>query len=164
MTIQPIGNTSMALYITPSDLEERGLTPAALTLEGALELTQSAFRQAGLTLEGSIEIEAYPDAWGVLVFAHMRRPDRVWFSFDGLEELLAAARALPEPRPDADLLWWEGRYWLALSAEERQSIARLWEFGREEETSFQQEARLAEYADPVLRGNALTALLEYFPV
>ena len=113
MTIQPIGSTSMALYITPSDLEERGLTPAALTLEGALELTQSAFRQAGLTLEGSIEIEAYPDAWGVLVFAHVRRPDRVWFSFDGLEELLSAARALPEPRPSADLLWWEGRYWLS---------------------------------------------------
>ena len=38
MTIQPIGSTSVALYITPADLKERGLTPSGLTLERALEL------------------------------------------------------------------------------------------------------------------------------
>lgn len=64
MTIQPIGSTSVALYITPADLKERGLTPSGLTLERALELTQDAFAQAGITLDGSIEIEAYPDACG----------------------------------------------------------------------------------------------------
>ena len=30
MTIQPIGATSMALYITPNDLKEHGLTPDQL--------------------------------------------------------------------------------------------------------------------------------------
>ena len=34
MTIQPISDASVALYITPADLKEHGLTPAALTLEG----------------------------------------------------------------------------------------------------------------------------------
>ena len=48
MTIQPIGSASVALYITPADLEARGLTPSELTLEEALELTRSAFRQAGI--------------------------------------------------------------------------------------------------------------------
>ena len=37
MTIQPIGAASAALYITPADLKEHGLTPAQLTLERALE-------------------------------------------------------------------------------------------------------------------------------
>ena len=62
MTIQPIGSASVALYITPADLKEHGLTPAGLTLERALAITQTAFHEAGITLEGSIEIEAYPDA------------------------------------------------------------------------------------------------------
>ena len=77
MTIQPIGSASVALYITPADLKEHGLTPAGLTLEQALELTRTAFRQAGMDLEGSIEIEAYPESCGVLVFAHVR-PRRTW--------------------------------------------------------------------------------------
>ena len=140
------------------------LKGAQLTLERALDLTQTAFRQAGVALEGALEIEAYPDSLGVLVFAHVHPPERVWFSFGELEEVLAAARALPEPRPEADLLWWEGRYWLSLPAEERHAIARLWEFGQEEPPRCQLEARLAEHARPVLQGNALTALLSYFPI
>ena len=128
MTIQPIGSASVALYITPADLKEHGLTPAGLTLERALAITQTAFHEAGITLEGSIEIEAYPDACGVLVFAHVRAPERAWFSFDELEPVVAAARDLPAPRPDAALLWWEDRWWLSLGAGEEQAIARLSEF------------------------------------
>lgn len=164
MTIQPIGSTSMALYITPADLKEHNLTPAALTLERALELTQTAFHQAGITLDGSIEIEAYPDACGVLVFAHVLVPERVWFSFDGLETLIDAARALSEPRPESSLLWWDGRYWLSLPVGETQAIARLSEFGQEETVLNHLEARLTEHGRPVLTGDALTALLSYFPV
>ena len=55
MTIQPIGSASVALYITPADLKEHGLTPAGLTLEQALELTRSAFRQAGMDLASLAE-------------------------------------------------------------------------------------------------------------
>ena len=50
MTIQPIGSASVALYITPADLKEHGLTPAGLTLERALAITQTAFHEAGITL------------------------------------------------------------------------------------------------------------------
>ena len=134
MTIQPIGSASVALYITPADLKEHGLTPAGLTLERALAITQTAFHEAGITLEGSIEIEAYPDACGVLVFAHVRAPERAWFSFDGLEPVVAAA------------------------------IERLSEFGRCETARPHLEARLAEHGRPVWDQDALTALLSYFPV
>ena len=164
MTIQPIGSASVALYITPADLKEHGLTPAGLTLERALAITQTAFHDAGITLEGSIEIEAYPDACGVLVFAHVRAPERAWFSFDELEPVVAAARDLPAPRPDAALLWWEDRWWLSLGAGEEQAIARLSEFGRCETARPHLEARLAEHGRPVWDQDALTALLSYFPV
>ena len=92
MTIQPISDASVALYITPADLKEHGLTPAALTLEGALSLARDAFREAGIELAGPVEIEAYPGTCGVLVFARVRPRSRVWFSFGGLESLAAAAR------------------------------------------------------------------------
>ena len=140
MTIQPIGSASVALYITPADLKEHGLTPAGLTLERAL------------------------DACGVLVFAHVRAPERAWFSFDELEPVVAAARDLPAPRPDAALLWWEDRWWLSLGAGEEQAIARLSEFGRCETARPHLEARLAEHGRPVWDQDALTALLSYFPV
>ena len=88
MTIQPIGSASVALYITPADLKEHGLTPAGLTLERALAITQTAFHEAGITLEGSIEIEAAardlpaprPDA------ALLWWEDRWWLSLGAGEE------------------------------------------------------------------------------
>ena len=164
MTIQPIGSASVALYITPADLREHGLTPAGLTLERALSLTRDAFRQAGITLEGPVEIEAYPDACGVLVFARVRQAERAWFSFAGLEEAAAAARALNPPPPDAALLWWDGRWWLSVDAGERQAAARLSEFGRCESARPHLEASLAEHGRPVWDRDALSALLTYFPV
>lgn len=164
MTIQPIGSTSVALYLTPADLKEHGLTPAGLTLERALALTQAAFHQAGIALDGSIEIEAYPEACGVLVFARVRTPGRAWFSFDSLETVAAAARVLPAPLPNAALLWWGDRWWLSLDEGERASIARLSEFGRCETARPHLEASLAEHGSPVWPRDALAALLTYFPV
>lgn len=163
MTIQPIGATSVALYITPTDLREHGLTPAQLTLERALELTQTAFDQAGMTLDGAIEIEAYPDSCGVLVFAHVRVPERVWFSFDDCESLIAAAHALPYPCPDSALLWCDGCWWLSLPAEQEQLAGLLSEFGRTEPHRPHLDARLSEHGDPILERDALSSLLHYFP-
>lgn len=163
MTIQPIGTASVALYITPADLKAHGLTPAQLTLERALELTQAAFDDAGIALDGAIEIEAYPDACGVLVFARIHAPERLWLSFAGLEELLTAAHSLPAPCPDAALLWFDGRYWLSLPGCEEQLAGHLSEFGRSEHNTPHLEARLAEHGRPILEHDALTVLLRHFP-
>lgn len=164
MTIQTIGSASVALYITPADLKQYGLTPAELTLERALELTRSAFREAGIALEGGIEIEAYPESCGVLVFAHVRAPEQSWFSFERLEDLAAAASCMPEPCPEAALFWWEGRWWLSLPGYRRETAAFLSEFGRCEDHRPHLEACLAEYGRQVLERNALTGILTYFSV
>lgn len=163
MTIQPLSAASMALYITPADLREHGLTPAQLTLERALELTRAAFDEAGIALDGAIEIEAYPDACGVLVFARVRRPDRLWLSFGEFEDLLAAARAFPGPVPEAALTWFEDRWWLSLPADREQEAGLLSEFGRPERDLPHLEARLAEHGSPIWKTDALSALLRWFP-
>ena len=129
MTIQPIGTASVALYLTPADLREYGLTPDDLTLERALELTREAFRQAGIPCSPTLEIEAYPDACGVLVFARVRSPELVWYSFPSLEEVLSAARRLSPAPLGAALYAWQGRYWLSLPGEETRSACLLSEFG-----------------------------------
>ena len=164
MTIQSIGTASVALYISQTDLKAHGLTPAGLTLERALEFTHAAFREAGITLDGSIEIEAYPEACGVLVFAHVKIPQRVWFSFAGLEPLLDAVRTIPAPRPDASLLWWGGRYWLSLPGDAQQAANHLSEFGRCEAGTPALEARLAEHGTPIAEADALTVLSRHFLV
>lgn len=164
MTIQSIGSASVALYITPADLKQYGLTPAELTLEQALKLTRAAFREAGITLEGGIEIEAYPENCGVLVFAHVRTAERNWFSFACLEDLAAAARCMPAPRPDAALFWWDARWWLSLPGDQRETAAFLSEFGRSEDDRPHLDACLAEHGRRVLEKNALAGILTYFPV
>ena len=157
MTIQPISDASVALYITPADLKEHGLTPAALTLEGALSLARDAFREAGIELAGPVEIEAYPERSGVLVFARVRPRAQAWFSFDRLEGLAAAARALDRVPPEAALFWAEGRWWLALDGGGEGAAARLSEFGRAEEPP-------AGRGRPVWERDALEQVLTYYPV
>ena len=128
MTIQPIGAASVALYLTPDDLREHGLTPEELTEELALRLTREAFSQAGISVEGTLEIEAYPELCGVLVFARFQPPRRLWFTFRSLEEVLAAARALGNPAPEGDLVWCDGVYWLSLPADAERAACLLSEF------------------------------------
>ena len=157
MTVHPIGSAGAALYITPEDLEKRGIDPETLTLEDALALTRAAFRRAGLALEGPVEIEAYPERSGVLVFARVRPRAQAWFSFDRLEGLAAAARALDRVPPEAALFWAEGRWWLALDGGGEGAAARLSEFGRAEEPP-------AGRSRPVWERDALAQVLTYYPV
>ncbi len=161
MTIQPIGLSNIALYITPADLEERGLTPEALTSERAMKLTREAFCKAGIQTQGTLEIEAYPSACGVLVFAHIVPPRRCWISFSSLEGLLSAPIP-PGLGEAAALYWFEGRWWLSLPREEEALAARLSEFGRTERESPYLDARLEEHGRLIWERDALSALKRLF--
>ncbi len=161
MTIQQINDSSAALYITPADLKSRGISSHSdLTLEGALSLATDAFRDAGITLTGSIEIEAFPDACGVLIFAHIRPPREAWLTFSDLETLLTALSALIHPCQGGSLYWWEGEYWFC--TDDRQAALQLSEFGRQQAMPPQREAQLSEHGTPILRRNAPAVLARYF--
>lgn len=161
MTIQQISAASAALYITPADLKSRGIgSHHELTLDGALTLASDAFREAGIPLTGSIEIEAFPDSCGVLIFAHIRPPEREWLTFPDFEALLCALRTLPVPCREGALYWWEGAYWLSLT--DRQAALQLSEFGRRESMPPQREAILAEHGSLILDRDAPAVLLRHF--
>ena len=162
MTIEPIGSSSVALYITPADLNQRGLTPQSITLEEALHLARQAFEEAGIATDGAIEIEAYPDVCGVLVFARVQPGGSSWFSFDGLEEVLAAAHAIAGPWPDAALTLWDGRYWLRLEGGDERMACCLSEFGRPELPSPHFDARLAEHGSVLIPADAFSVLVHHF--
>ena len=135
MTIQPIGAASVALYLTPDDLREHGLTPEDLTEE----------------------------LCGVLVFARFQPPRRLWFTFRSLEEVLAAARALGNPAPEGDLVWCDGVYWLSLPADAERAACLLSEFTGPADSSPFLSSRLGEHGSTLLTGEALAVLLHYFP-
>ena len=103
MTIEPIGGKTAAVYITPAELKQWGLTPETVTAETAAQLAREALSQAGMQADGTIEIEAYHDPLGVLLFARIRTEGERWFSFDGLEELLQGVKCLPNPRHEGAL-------------------------------------------------------------
>ena len=163
MTVQPIGNSNVALYITSSDLEEHGLSPRNLTLEHAREFAHSAFLEAGISPDGSIEIEAYPEACGVLVFAHIQQPGCLWYTFTEFESLLCAAHAIGAEGPDASLFHWSERYWLSLPPGEEQVGRYLLEFGAEQQAWPYLEGILAEYGASIFPSDALRGLCLRFP-
>lgn len=163
MTIQPIGAASVAVYLTPADLREHGLTPEAITKDAALALTRAAFAQAGIAVEGAVEIDAYPETCGVLVFARFQPPRRIWFTFADLEAVLSAARGLADACPDAELSWCDGRYWLSIPAEHTAAACHLSEFGAAVDGTAFLDARLSEHGRTLISGGALSLLLRYFP-
>ena len=162
MTIEPIGAASIALYLTPADLREYGLTPGGLTLEQTLALTREACRRAGIPLEGVMEIEAYPEYCGVLVFAHIRPAGPLWFVFDSLEPLIGAALELHCTPVDAALWWRDGRYWLALPAGAEGAAAVCQEFGAQRQLGKEEAARLEAEGQSVFPHHALACLCRDF--
>ena len=162
MTIEPIGGEAAAVYITPAELKQWGLTPESVTAEAAARLAREALAQAGMETEGTIEIEAYHDPLGVLLFARVRTEGERWFSFDGLEELLQGIQSLPHPRPEGALALWEGRYWLR--TEEQQGVCRLSEFGQRETPPPFFGIRLEEQACFLIPAGAFEVLERHFGV
>lgn len=162
MTIQPISAATVVLYLTPTDLRERGMSSDELTAAHALDLIQEAFRQAGLSPGGSLEIETYPEQCGVLVFVHISPAQQTVWRFEDCESLLAAAAALGKGGPDGALYYWREHFWLVLPDQETGGCARLSEFGDQETGDPYIFARLEEYGVPLLPANALAALQRHF--
>jgi len=156
MTIQPISEVSVVLYLTPDDLQQRGLCAAELTAEQTLELTQTAFARSGLEPERILELEAYPEECGMLIFVYIT-PNRqsVW-RFSDSETLLDGVAALRE-ETDGALYWWEDSYLLVLP----DPAICLAEFGTREDDEYIHE-RLREYATPLLEQNAPALLKKHF--
>ncbi len=132
MTIEPIGVTGVALYISPADLRRRNLDPENLPFRAVLDLAREVFWEAGITIEGTIEVERIPGVNGLLVFARTCPRGEPWYVFDRPGDLLGAARALGDRWSDARLTLWRGAYWLRPEGGDERVRCCLSEFGRRE--------------------------------
>ena len=159
MTIQAIGTTGLALYLTPCDLRARGITPKELDLTQVIALTREACQSAGLTLPDLLEIEAYPDEAGVLVFAQLRPAPPLLLSFSSLPDLLNALALLPEPPKAAHATYWDGRYYLLLPTQSEETAVRLAEFGTQESCSLL-PSLLTEQGEPLIPTGGLLPLYQ----
>lgn len=158
MTIQAISSSALALYLTPCDLQARGLDPGELDLSQAMALAREACQSAGLPLPEPLEIEAYPDEAGILVFAQLRPIPPLVFSFARLPDLLDALAQLPEPPRSAQITYCEGRYYLTLRAA-RWEVPPVWhEFGVQEDLICAEE--LDAFGESILGAEELLQLYQ----
>ncbi len=162
MTIQQIGGSSVALYITPDDLKTYGLSAGEFSLERALELTETAFDRAGISLSGTLEIEAFPDSCGILVFARIRSPELVFFSFPDFESVIRAAHAAAATEADSSLIRLGDEYILVLSGDQEQAVNILSEFGRQLPRISSYHTFLQEHGENLLPRQALSVLAGSF--
>ncbi|HPE15906.1 MAG TPA: hypothetical protein PK597_03010 [Oscillospiraceae bacterium] len=154
MTYQRIGARRIALFLSRREAEERGFPDSGPDAATSGLLARDILRQAEIPLDGPLEVETFPDAAGILLFAHVKPPERPVFVFPDLESLIRAAHALPRlPEKDA-LTYARGRYFLALPPEEKVAACCLSEFA--------ESAADGADGDPILSAGALSAVKKYF--
>ena len=84
-------------------------------------------KKAGFAWQDMREIEAYADSGSAMMLLHLREQAGHTLSFAGLDTLLDALAALPEPA-EGQLGFWEGSYILTVS--DPGAAAVLSEFGQ----------------------------------
>lgn len=159
MTVERIGGGSVALYLTPEDLERHGGDTEELDLGWTLELAEAALRRHGIALEGTMEIDAFPNDCGVLLLVRICRPAPVFLAFPDLESVIRASRAAPAE--GGRLFRTGGRYVLTLP--EGPAAHALTEFADPLERPPGYEAWLLEHGEMILPEQALRRLAEGFP-
>ena len=159
MTIQPINERDIALFIGKSDLEKRGLTPEELNVNEARQMVFDAFVSAGLDLDKSLEIEAYYSCCGVLVFARQKQWGGIW-QFSDFEELLSALYALGEPGVKASVIRCGGSWYIFTACEQAAHILDEYAPRSEQGEIFYEHLR--EHGATVLNEAFTATLCSYF--
>ncbi|NLA88032.1 MAG: adaptor protein MecA [Clostridiales bacterium] len=161
MTIQPINEFDVALFIGRKDLEKRGLSPEVLSIREAKKMAREAFVEAGIEVEGGMEIEAFTAESGVLVFARRIPPQPAIFVFSDFETLIDAVEALGEPGETASITYLDGWWYISITAASHRSHL-LSEFGDRLECAPSFSEHLREYGQTVLHEGRTGMLRAYF--
>ena len=162
MTILPLSESSIAIFLEPSELEYTGVSTQSFDADAASPLVHSALAEAGIALDGNLEIEAFSNSEGVLMFARVIPQKPAFCVFDRLEELIMAATSIHDAPADSSLTYLEGKYWLTLFGAARMLEAQLSEFSEKQELDSTFIRHLAEHGRTLIPQRALNRLSEYF--
>jgi negative regulator of genetic competence, sporulation and motility len=162
MTIQQINHASIAVYLSPEDLADHGCFADNLTIQQAFRIARLACGKLGFSPTGILEIEAFPNACGVLVFAKLHEQHQALFRFPDLESLLSAVSALPRPFPHTSLTYWENAYYLSFIVPNPSYHSILLEFGQPVQGAEYHSAHIFEHGHCIIEKNALETLAVSF--
>ena len=118
MTIQPINECDLALFIGKSDLELRGLSPDTLSISDARQMAYEAFAKAGLECGRQLEIEAFATNCGLLVFVRKAQPQWGIWVFSDFEDMADALCALGCPGIKASIIHCGGKWYICTASHE----------------------------------------------
>lgn len=127
MEIQMIGANAVLVFANAAELDRRNMDAQTLELGDVLRLTREVCRKGGIPWQDMREIEAYADSGSAMMLLHLREQAGQTLSFAGLDTLLDALAALPEPA-EGQLGFWNGAYILTVS--DPGAAAVLSEFGQ----------------------------------
>jgi len=160
MTIQPINEHDIALFIGKSDLEKMGLSPEELDINDARQMASRAFASAGLECGSNLEIEAFASSCGVLVFARNAPIGQGVWCFAGFEDMIDAVCALGEPGCKASVIHSQGKWYITAAYNEAANV--LDEYGERHQNEPIFAEHLKEHGVTVLDGAMTGTLRSYF--
>lgn len=162
MTILPLSESSIAIFLDPSELEYTGVGTQSFDADAASPLVHSALAEAGIALDGNLEIEAFSNAEGILMFARVIPQKPTFCVFECIDELIMAATAIHDAPSDSSLTYLEGKYWLTLFGSARMLEAQLSEFSEKQALNGDFIRHLSEHGQILIPHRALNKLNEYF--
>jgi hypothetical protein len=95
MDIQLIGDGKLVIYLADEDVKRLPAAPSQMTTSEAAELLRCALGSTYDPSWDSVYFEMYPGRDSLLLFAMQHSGTPSYFTFDSVEELIAAAEACP---------------------------------------------------------------------
>ena len=162
MDIQTIGSSSLTIYISPAEMRSRNIAPGSLTADDTKNILHSALDMIGQNEYTKVSLELFPGKEDLLLFVRMCLGAPLFFSFDDLELLIAAACECSDEAPSS-LSFMDSRYILTVTPWEHDNAAPiLYEFGELIDAPQQYEEYIKEHGQMLIKSDALTVLKKHF--
>ncbi len=153
MDIEFISEHAVSVYITKTELVERGFSPCDLRSDEALSLASEAL---GCSLAGA-EIEMYTSCGDLLLFIERSDRNRGFLLFDSVDELISAVSRI-SPLPSS-LWYYRGKYILALPLPPPSGIL---DYAKPFIRPAAFSGHLNEHGKALIRGNAVSVIQKTF--
>lgn len=162
MDIQHLKGAAFAVYVSGDELREEHIDPADVTVDDTERILASAFSRLGRQREEQVFLELFPGRDDLLLFVRPARTAPLFFTFDGLEALVAAADSWHGDA--ASSLWYiDGRYILAVWPwDAPDDCHALLEFGESLDKPPEYEPFLSEHGRILASPDALGSLRKAF--
>jgi hypothetical protein len=155
MEIQSVCSGTIAIYIESSELAQYAPDPEQVNARDAEGILSAALSAIGRSYSGAANLELYPGRGCLMLFARLCSDTPVYYIFDSLESLIAAAQACP-PGIVSSAVYMDGTYFLTVYPwYNEKPPAVLAEFGTPFKAPAAYACHLAEHGTTIATPNAI---------